>query len=82
MQQILRPVWRKDITGSLGNKMPPVSIASAGGQVVILYPLSGSNRVLQTATNMVGPWVPVTNGVPQNAFSFSNGAPAVFFRLQ
>jgi hypothetical protein len=50
--------------------------------VVILYPLSGSNRVLQTATNMVGPWVPATNGVPQNAFSFSNNAPAVFFRLQ
>jgi hypothetical protein len=62
--------------------MLPVSIASAGGKVLILYPLSGSNHVLQTAINMVGPWVPATSGVPQNAFSFSNDAPAVFFRLQ
>jgi hypothetical protein len=61
---------------------PPVSIAPVGGQVVIFYPLSGSNYVLQTTTNLAtGPWVPATNGVSMTAFTFSNTAPAAFYRL-
>jgi hypothetical protein len=60
---------------------PPVSIASAGGEVIIFYPLSGSNYVLQTATNLAGPWLPATNGVPVTAFTFSNTAPVQFYRL-
>jgi len=59
-----------------------VSIAPVGGQVVIFYPLSGSNYVLQTTTNLAtGPWVPATNGVSMTAFTFSNTAPAAFYRL-
>jgi len=61
---------------------PPVNIAPAGGQVVVFYPLSGSNYVLQTTTNLAtGPWVPATNGVPVISFLFSNTVPAQFFRL-
>jgi hypothetical protein len=61
---------------------PPVSIAPVGGQVVIFYPLSGSNYVLQTTTNLAtGPWVPATNGVSVTAFTFSTTAPAAFYRL-
>jgi hypothetical protein len=44
--------------------------------------LSGSNNVLQTATNLAGPWVPATGGVPVTALTFSNTAPVQFFRLQ
>lgn len=61
---------------------PPVGIVSAGGQVLIYYPLSGSNNVLQTATNLAGPWVPATGGVPVTALTFSNTAPVQFYRLQ
>lgn len=62
---------------------PPVNIAGAGGQVVVFYPLTGSNYVLQTTTNAAtGPWVPATNGVSVIAVTFSNTAPVQFFRLQ
>jgi hypothetical protein len=61
---------------------PPINIAPSGGQVVVFYPLSGSNYVLQTTTNLAtGPWVPATNGVPAIAFTFTNTAPAQFYRL-
>jgi hypothetical protein len=61
---------------------PPLAITTAGGQFFVLWPASaGTNFTLQTATNVAGPWATATNGVPQNAFSFSNTAPAVFFRL-
>jgi hypothetical protein len=61
---------------------PPVGIASAtGGQMLIYYPTSGSNFVLQTATNLSGPWVTASNGVPAAAYYFTNTAPVQFFRL-
>jgi len=43
--------------------------------------LSGSNYVLQTATNVNGPWGTASNGIPVTAITFSNSAPAQFFRL-
>lgn len=63
---------------------PPVNIApsSSGGQMVVYYPMSGSNYVLQTATNVAGPWAPATNGMPAISFVFSNTSPVQFFRLQ
>jgi hypothetical protein len=63
--------------------IPPLAISTAGGQIFVLWPAAaGTNFTLQMTTNLAtGPWVPATNGVPQNAFSFSNSAPAVFFRL-
>jgi hypothetical protein len=60
---------------------PTVGIASAGGQLLIYYPLAGSNYVLQTATNLNGPWVTASNGIPVTAVTFSNSAPVQFFRL-
>jgi hypothetical protein len=61
---------------------PPVNITPVNGQVLVYYPLSGSNYVLQTTTNLAtGPWVPATNGVSVIALTFSNTAPVQFFRL-
>jgi hypothetical protein len=60
---------------------PPVGITSAGGQVLIYYPTSGSNFVLQTATNLAGPWVTASNGVPAISLFFTNTGPAKFYRL-
>ena len=61
---------------------PPVGITpSASGQVLVFYPSSGSNFVLQTATNLAGPWVTASNGVPAISLYFSNTAPVQFFRL-
>lgn len=69
------------ITINNTNPPPSVGIASAGGQMLIYYPLSGSNYVLQTATNVNGPWVAASNGIPVTAITFSNTAPVQFFRL-
>ena len=69
-------------TNSVTNSPPPVTIAQSGGQVVVYYPLSGTNFVLQTTTNVAtGPWVPATNGMHVIAVTFSNNAAAAFFRL-
>ena len=67
----------------VSTNVPPLSIGAAGGQIVVLWPASaGTNFTLQTATNVAGPWMTASNGVPQNAFIFSNSAPDVFFRMQ
>ncbi len=67
----------------MSTNIPSLSIGNTGGQIFVLWPASaGTNFALQMTTNLAtGPWVPATNGVPQNAFSSSNSAPAVFFRL-
>lgn len=67
------------------NNVPPPAVnvsAAAGHQFIVYYPTSGSNYILQTTTNLAtGPWVPATNGVSVIALTFSNTAPAQFFRL-
>jgi hypothetical protein len=61
---------------------PPVGIVSAsGGQMLVYYPANGSNFILQTATNVNGPWVTASNGVPAISLFFTNTVPAQFFRL-
>jgi hypothetical protein len=61
---------------------PTLNVVMSGNQAVVFYPQSGTNYVLQTTTNLVtGPWVPATNGVPVIALTFTNTAPAAFFRL-
>jgi hypothetical protein len=64
--------------------LPPLSVGTSGGQIIVLWPASaGTNFTLQTTTNLAtGPWVTASNGVPQVSFTFSNTAPAVFFRLR
>jgi hypothetical protein len=67
----------------LAASIPPLAIGNANGQIVIFWPASGgTNFTVQTATNVNGPWVTASNGVPQIAFTFTNSAPAAFFRLQ
>jgi hypothetical protein len=67
------------------NNVPPPAVnvsAAAGRQFIVYYPTSGSNYILQTTTNLAtGPWVPATNGTPVIAQTFSNTAPAQFYRL-
>ena len=60
---------------------PAMGITLAGGQTFVCYPASGTNFVLQTATNVNGPWSPATNVVPAIAIMLTNNVPAQFFRL-
>ena len=69
----------------VNTNLPPLAVgAVSSGQIVVLWLASaGTNFTLQMTTNLqAGPWVPATNGVLQNAYSFTNNGPAVFFRLQ
>lgn len=60
-----------------------MNIVQVGGQAVVLYPMSGSNCILMTTTNLTtGPWVPATNGVSVMAVTFTNTGPGAFFQLQ
>lgn len=65
------------------NPPPPLGIGTGSGQTLLFWPASaGTNFTLQMTTNLAtGPWVTVTNAVPQVAFTVSNNAPAVFYRL-
>jgi hypothetical protein len=68
----------------VATNIPPLSVATAGGQIMVFWPGSaGTNFNLQMTTNLTtGPWVPATNGVPQVSFAFTNMGSTVFFRLQ
>ena len=53
-----------------------------GGQSILYWPVSGTNYVLQTTTNLATPnWVTSTNAVTVNAVVVTNSAPAGYFRL-
>ena len=63
---------------------PPLAIGSGSGQVFVFWPAAaGTNFLVQMTTNLAtGPWVPVTNAVPQIGFTITNTGPAAYFRLQ
>jgi hypothetical protein len=62
--------------------LPPLAISAVGGQIIILWSASATNYVLQSATNLASPnWMTISAAVPGMAFTVSNSAPAVFFRL-
>jgi hypothetical protein len=65
------------------NNYPPLMVGTGGGQILVYWPLAaGTNYTVQMTTNLAtGPWVSATNGLPVAAFTFTNQAPAVFFRL-
>lgn len=72
------------LTLNLNNtNLPPLSVGTTSGQVIVLWPASaGTNYTLQMTTNLnTGPWIPATNGVPQVSFIFTNSGSTVFFRL-
>jgi sulfatase modifying factor 1 len=53
-----------------------------GGQSVLYWPVSPTNYVLQTTTNLSAPnWVTASNAVTVNAATVTNTAPAGYFRL-
>jgi uncharacterized repeat protein (TIGR03803 family) len=62
---------------------PSLEIASAGNQVVLYWPSSVYNYVLQATTNLsTSNWVTVSNGVPIIGVTLCNTSPGAFFRLQ
>jgi formylglycine-generating enzyme required for sulfatase activity len=59
-----------------------LGIAPAGGQFIIYWPVSPTNYVLQTTTNLATPnWVTASNAVTVNAVLVTNSAPAGYFQL-
>src|ERR1041385_9184772 len=54
----------------------------AGGRSLLYWPVSPTNYVLQTVTNMASTnWVAASNAVAVNAVTVTNSAPAGYFRL-
>src|ERR1022692_1672572 len=54
----------------------------AGGQSLLYWPVSTTNYMLQTTTNLASPnWVTASNAVAVNAVTVTNSAPAGYFRL-
>jgi formylglycine-generating enzyme required for sulfatase activity len=59
-----------------------LGIAPAGGQSVLYWPVSSTNYLLQTTTNLALPnWVTESNAVTVNAVVVTNSAPEGYFRL-
>ncbi len=57
-------------------------IAPADNQIVLYWPATLANYVLQSTTNLASPnWVAVSNAVPVIAVTVTNVASASFFRL-
>src|ERR1035441_2752553 len=57
-------------------------MAPAGGQSLLYWPLSPTDYVLQTTTNLATPnWVTASNAVTVNAMLVTNSAPSGYFRL-
>ena len=53
-----------------------------GGQSLLYWPVSATNYVLQTVTNVASTnWTAATNAVAVNAVTVTNSAPAGYFRL-
>ena len=53
-----------------------------GGQSILYWPVSTTNYVLQTTTNLGAPnWVTASNAVTVNAATVTNSSPAGYFRL-
>jgi alpha-tubulin suppressor-like RCC1 family protein len=63
---------------------PSLAITTVGGQPAVIYPLAGTNYVLQMTTNLASPnWVPAAGGTPAIAVIYTNTTPgAAFFRLR
>ena len=53
-----------------------------GGRSVLYWPVSSTNYVVQTTTNLATPnWVTASNAITVNAATVTNSAPAGYFRL-
>ena len=65
---------------------PSLQIALSGNQVVVSWPATATNFILETASALAGSWTPITNGINIAAGSFqltNRPVPfADFFRLR
>jgi len=62
---------------------PSLTIASVGNQSVLFWPVSGTNYILQSTTNLASSnWVTASDAMPVIAFTVTNSSPGRFFRLQ
>jgi hypothetical protein len=62
---------------------PNIGITAYSNAPVVIFPTAtGTNFVVQMATNLASPvWVAVTNGVPFTGIQITNPPPNAFFRL-
>lgn len=74
--------------GTLVQSVPALQITRAGVDVVLSWPLTASNYLLQAATSLdasVGSWALVTNGIVVSGDSYvltnSPASPVAFYRL-
>jgi hypothetical protein len=64
------------------NLFQPLTISVSGGKVVVLWPASATNCVLQSATNFISPvWQTATDAVPGMPYPVNRISPAAYFRL-
>jgi hypothetical protein len=72
----------------LGTVTPPsLAISQTGNQFVVSWPISASNYVLQTTSNLsIGSWTNITNGINTNGIGYAYTNLAIgnmaYFRLQ
>jgi alpha-tubulin suppressor-like RCC1 family protein len=67
------------------NPYPPtLAITTVGGQPVVVYPMAGTNYLLEMTTSLSSPnWVTASGGTPAIAVLFTNTTPGgAFFRLR
>ena len=61
---------------------PALGITTVGSLPVVIWPVSGTNFVLQMTTDLAsGNWVTVTNGIPFYGLQITNAPGTSFFRL-
>jgi formylglycine-generating enzyme len=59
-----------------------LNIVPSGNQVVLYWPATTTNYILQSTTNLASSnWVTVSNAIAVTGFTVSNNLPASFFRL-
>jgi formylglycine-generating enzyme required for sulfatase activity len=61
---------------------PSLGIAPAGNQSVLYYPITPTNYILQSTTNLASSnWITATDAIPVTAAAVGNTTPAKFYRL-
>src|SRR5580658_7414108 len=59
-----------------------LGIAESGNQSVLYWPVSATNYVLQTTSNLASPnWVTASNAITVDAAVVTNVPPAAYYRL-
>ena len=81
-------IWSTQITEIIATTPPALTIAKAGTNVLVAWPLYASNYQLQTTTNLLATnsWTQITSGISTNGIVLSalvsKTTTAKFFRLK